>query len=246
MVDLRGLTHRPAAEAIAAGRAEEWMRGLLADAERRPTFLRLASWESEVHPEYPTWMTDGYSVGAELRYGGGSIRWYAQDDRTPDAPQRRHRWDTLLARHPSQPFLRWHAALSAAADDNLDRALVLLREGHRRWPSMAEFAAPPRSVSFVDGTRALAWGESGFALRCGERLVSRRIQAFELVVFHGESPQGSRLLVTAETGSVAADAAGTIPGSDRPRQLVVSLECMDSSAPGATVWLGQPDVTPTR
>lgn len=227
LVDMRGLNHRPAAEAIAEGRAEEWLRATIAD-DNRPAFLRLANWDAETHPDYPSWLVEPYELRADLRYGGGSVRWYATSSARPSAAERMARWDELLRRHPSHPFLAWHAALSAAALGDAVRAERIAAAAHARWPSMEEFRDAPRSLTFVDGFRALAWRGAGFALRCGEWLDSRRIAPGEVLrLSNVGAPRDALLLVDdpcADTSLLAAP--GTLlPVCAEGRAVRVTAEC---------------------
>ncbi len=243
LIDMRGLNHRPAAEAIAAGRAEEWLRATVSDATTRPELLRLANWDGTTHPEYPTWLLAGYSLRKDLRYGGGSIRWYATAIARPTASERAARWDEVLRRHPSHPFLTWHAALSAAEVGDPARATRIATDGARRWPSMAEFRDAPGSLSFVTGTQALAWvGERGFALQCDDEAVSRLIHPEERVriVLSGEGAPGAAQLTLADPCSSAAPVAtdsAWLPICATARQIVVTRTCRHSDAESAFVRL---------
>ncbi len=81
------------------------------------------------------------SLRDTVRYGGGESRWYAIDRAVPSASERAARWDEILHRHPSQPFLWLAAARSAGLGGDPVRAESFRSEAERRWPSMAEFAA---------------------------------------------------------------------------------------------------------
>jgi hypothetical protein len=233
VVDMRGLTHRPAAEAAALGEAEDWLDATLADPSTRPQFLRLANWEGTRHPEYPEWMLTGYKLRADLLYGGGSIRWYASSDTSPSAAERASRWDEMLRRHPSQPFLRWHAALSAAAGGDLQRAEGLALEGSRKWPSMAEFGDASRSLSVVRSTRALSWSPAvGFAVRCGDEAVTRMILPGERLVVRigsGGDQEQEGLKVQVEDpcgrGEPASGDHIPLPTCTTARQVSLRLGC---------------------
>ncbi len=236
ILDMRGLTHRPAAEAVARGEAEGWLRATLANTTSRPQFLRLANWEGPRHPEYPGWLLDGYKLRADLLYGGGSIRWYASSEAAPPAAERASRWDEMLRRHPSQPFLRWRAALSAAADGDLHRAERLALAGARKWPSMAEFGDAPRSLSVVSTTRALTWSPAvGFAVQCGDEAVTRMIQPGEQLSIRINSAEGQThqgLSVHVEDpcgrGEPPLGDQGRLPICASARQISLSLACGDN------------------
>jgi hypothetical protein len=215
VLDARGLTHRPAAEATAANASEAWMRARIADPTTRPAFLRLANWESEQHPEYPEWLVGPYQLRADLKYGGGSIRWYADTNVRPSPERREHRWDTMLRRHPSQPFLWWHAALSAMADGSRSRALDIAGRARSRWPAMSVFRDSPASLSFIRGTRALEWTDRGFTLAPGETLTSAPVPGGRL-----EAAGGA--VRVADPCSTTSEAEEMVLPSCEPRQLVVS------------------------
>ncbi len=234
LIDMRGLTHLPAAKAIAANRAEEWLRATVSDAATRPAFLRLANWDGVVHPPYPDWLVGGFSLRADLRYGGGSIRWYAATDQRPTPAERRERWDEMLRRHPSHPFLAWHAALSAAETGDFARAERLAEAAERRWPSMAEFRDAPRSLSFVSATRALDWsGGRGFALQCQDVAVSRMLapeEAARLVVSFADDKEhpGIRAVVDDPCGPpTEADplGGGWLVACPTARSVTVTVAC---------------------
>ncbi len=140
-IDMRGLTHRPAAEAVARGEGEAWLRDTLA--ADPPEFLRLATWPGEAPAEYPGWMLAPYVLRDTVRYGGGESRWYAVDHATPSASERAARWDEMLRRHPSQPFLWLAASRSAGLAGDPVRAESLRAAAASRWPRMAEFAVSP-------------------------------------------------------------------------------------------------------
>lgn len=233
IVDGRGLTHRPAAEATARGEVNEWLRATLENPVSRPAFQRLASWGGTTHPEYPSWLLDGYDLRADLLYGGGSIRWYATVDDSPSPAERAVRWDEMLRRHPSHPFLRWHAALSAAADGDLLRAERLSSEGARKWPEMDQFGDAPRSLAIVRATRALAWSSDlGVALQCGESATTRMIQPGERLAF-ALGPGGTQetdgldlqVVDPCGGGSGSGGVQSTLPVCARPRQVLLTVKC---------------------
>lgn len=247
LIDMRGLTHRPAAEAIAAGRAEEWLRSTVSDPRARPEFLRLANWEGLTHPEYPKWLVGGYTLREDLRYGGGSIRWYATTEERPSASERRDRWDEMLRRHPSQPFLAWRAALSAADTGDSARAERLAEEAAARWPSMAEFRDAPRSLSFTAGTQALTWVDGeGFALGCGGSGASRLVHVGEaprLVVRQGgrtEEPPPQVILDDPCPGAArrrTVTGGVPLPTCPVPRRIRVEVACPSGAVGGVYVHL---------
>ncbi len=232
VLDIRGLTHRPAAVAAQHGTSEAWLRSLLSSERERPEFLRLANWDGAAHPRYPDWLLEGYTLRADLLYGEGSVRWYSTTQRLPSASTRAERWAELMRRHPSQPFIRWHAALSAAADGRLDDATRIATEGTRRWPAMAEFQDAPSSLSFVQGTRAVVW-DSGRGVRaeCGDTVITRALRHGERAVI-ATSPA-----VTIRVQDPCGSQSAELVECGGTRQVQVSLTCEEPGAGSVHVRL---------
>lgn len=215
LIDIRGLNNRSAAEAAARGRSGEWNLALLGDADARPGFVRFANWAGTEHGALPAWLVGPYELRVDLRYGGGSIRWYATSGQVPTAAQREERWIELLRRHPSHPFLAWHAALSAANTGDLDRAMDLARKAARRWPSMAEFADAPASLSFTQSATALTWvRDAGFKIIGDNSSFSRMIAPAEVATLIATASRPDlRLAVTDPCDPTVTSLELLVPGS---------------------------------
>lgn len=238
LIDMRGLTHRPAAEAIAAQKEEDWLKQELSNTERKPTFLRLATWGGDSPTSQADWSSYGYRLSTELRYGGGLIQWFTTTGARPSLIQRADRWDEVLRRHPAHPFLRWHAALAAADVGSLHRAQELLSIGAHTWPAMPEFAANADSLSFTQSSRALHWTvQKGFNIECNTHVRSRMLSAGEQTEVFVESTKGplksniTTLLsdpCTEDTSSLPTNGAAKIEVCETPRQLDIDVQCAQS------------------
>ena len=245
LLDLRGLNHREAAEAVAAGTEADWLRRVTS-VPTRPEFLRLAHWDGTQHEPYPEWLLSGYELRKDLRYGGGSIRWYATTNAVPSAADRRERWDEMLRRHPSHPFLAWHAALSAAELGEHSRAEELVARAHQRWPSQPQFSEGPASLSFTAGSTELTWSRGrGIHVPCGERATSRRIESGQrLAVTVTAATEGTPTEPQLSIEDPCADVSpprgeGTFPVPICPstRRLIVAVTCPTNEPRGAYVRL---------
>ena len=237
LIDMRGLTHRPAAEAIACHNEEDWLNRQLANDARKPMFIRVARWSGETASDQPGWLTLGYHLAAELRYGGGIIEWFSTTDARPSVAERQERWDEVLRRHPAHPFLQWHAALSAADVGNLSRAQDLLFAGARKWPTMAEFSSSTQSVAITQSSKELRWTATrGFKAECGTKLRTRMLSANESTELILESTEELRTsMFTVEILDPCSEIvrplpptnSATIVSCDAPRQVDIDIQCAD-------------------
>jgi hypothetical protein len=235
LIDMRGLTHRPAAEAVAAHKEEDWLKQELSNADRKPTFLRLATWSGDSPTSKTDWSSFGYRLSTELRYGGGLIQWFTTTGARPSLTEQSDRWDEVLRRHPAHPFLRWHAALAAADVGSLHRTQELLSIGARTWPAMPEFAANADSLSFTQSSRALHWTvEKGFNIECNTHVRSRMLSAGEQTELLVESTKGlpksniTALLsdsCTEDIRPLPTNGAAKMQVCEMPRQLDIDVHC---------------------
>lgn len=181
LIDSRGLVHRGFAEAAAARDEERFMRALVADPATCPEWMRIANWDGAPLPALPDWLGARYKLRVEVRYGPARVGWYATHDRVADADTARRRLDALWSAFPSQPLLTWHAALIRAEIGDMEGAMSIAADGHRRWPKAPRFAEAPASLSFPTGPFGLdhVLGR-GAGLYWNAELRSRPVSAEEI------------------------------------------------------------------
>lgn len=236
-IDMRGLTHRPAAEAIAQGQGDAWFFDQVSQAQPGPDWLRVARWDAPGAPELPEGLLTRHALVGSLAYpSGGGTWWYSQTPARADAALAATRLRALSLRFPSQPHLAREAAVALAAAGRLEEGTEIARAAARRWPQQALLAAAPESLFFVGGSAPRTWQEGrGFGLFWNAELWSRPLTAPERAqaVVHldqdaaGTAPARARLsLLGACEVTAELDVAGPTTVA------LADLGCADEEGPG--------------
>ncbi len=164
-VDLRGLTHRPSAQATAERRMEPWFRDQVTSEPPAIEWIRLAEWDRPTPPPVPDYLFEQFELAGQVQYENGSTWWYSSTDRRGNAVLAARRLELLYKRYPSQPFLARHAAVALRAAGRVGDAIRLSEASRARWPREPIFAGAPENLTMLGSSAPLSWVEGrGFAL----------------------------------------------------------------------------------
>lgn len=244
LIDMRGLVYRPVASAIAEHGAEHGLRNFLASSEA-PGIVRVASWGPSF-PELPGWLVREPERFASLKYGGGEIRWFTPPLPPVEAQVRHQRWETLLQRFPSHPYLHWQAALAHADIDDAQRGLSILQAASERWGRDARFQGDLRCLSFTRSTHPLECeGTRGHYLPPEALLTSRPHSLGRLHVWISPPEATASLRISSQSGCRApidvdvhhGEAVDLSALSCSQRERVTVERLPDPSAVMAWAWL---------
>jgi hypothetical protein len=221
VLDMRGLVTRASAEADLERRQDTWFNELLTS-KARPFAVRQAWWAED--PREPArWLVGKYPARTDLRYPGGAVGWFSDEDRRLDSRMIAQRWLRLSQQHPDHPWIAWRASIAAANAGDIDGAHTIARSASHRWPEVDMVADDPSRWSFVGGTAPLEWeAGDGFVLFEGETLETRPLSCGQ-----------ERLVVIAE-GAASVDVENLATGAVEIRSVPDSDTALPFSACGLT------------